>query len=78
MLRANQGGIQTALRISYTEKWIPEILEILGKPASGGVAVRTNKLKAKKRRWNNFVKQRDERRSKNRGNPLASKTGPRS
>ena len=50
MLRANWSAIQTELRISSNEKWIPEVLGILGKPVSDGAAVRPNKLKAKKRR----------------------------
>lgn len=56
----------SAWRIRQNEDWIPEILEILGKQPSNEVAVRTRNLTTKRRRWEEFVKQKNESQSINR------------
>lgn len=65
-LRADRISFQSASRIRQTEDWIPEVLEILGKQPSYEVAIRPWKLAGKRRRWEEFVKQRNESQSINR------------
>ena len=62
-LQADERSAQSASRIRKNENWIPEILEILGKPSADAVAVRSADMTAKRRRWENFVKKRNESQS---------------
>lgn len=62
-LQADERSAQSASRIRKNESWIPEVLEILGKPSSDAVAVRPANMTAQRRRWEEFVKKRNESQS---------------
>ena len=64
---ADQSAIQSSSRMCETERWIPEILDILGKQpsATDAVAAPSTALTAKRRRWEEFRKKRDESHSEN-------------